>query len=35
MTIPKRLSEAIDLLTVNHEWGELNEMPEEILAPDD
>lgn len=35
MTIPKRLSEAMDSLTVNHEWGGVNEMPEEILAPDD
>lgn len=35
MTIPKRLSKAMDSLTVNHEWGGVNEMPEEILAPDD
>ena len=35
MTIPKRLSEAMDSLTVNHEWGGVNEMPEEILDPDD
>ena len=35
MTIPKRLYEAMDSLTVNHEWGEVNEMPEDILDPDD
>lgn len=35
MTIPKRLSKAMDSLTVNHEWGGVNEMPEEILDPDD
>lgn len=35
MTIPKRLSKAMDSLTVNHEWGGFNEMPEEILAPND
>ena len=35
MTIPKRLSKAMDSLTVNHEWGEVNEMPEDILDPDD
>ena len=35
MAIPKRLSKAMDSLTVNHEWGGVNEMPEEILAPDD
>lgn len=35
MTIPKRLYEAMDSLTVNHEWGGVNEMPEEILDPDD
>ena len=35
MTIPKRLSEAMDSLTINHEWGGVNEMPEEVLDPDD
>ena len=35
MTIPKRLSKAMDSLTINHEWGGVNEMPEEILAPND
>ena len=35
MTIPKRLSEALDSLTLNHEWGGVNEMPEEVLDPDD
>ena len=35
MAIPKRLSKAMDSLTVNHEWGGVNEMPEEILAPND
>ena len=35
MAIPKRLSEAMDSLTVNHEWGGVNEMPEDILDPDD
>ena len=35
MTIPKRLSKAMDSLTVNHEWGGHNVMPEEFLDPDD
>lgn len=35
MTIPKRLSEAMDSLSKNNEWGGLNAMPEEILDPDD
>lgn len=35
MTIPKRLSEAMDSLSKNNEWGGLNVMPEEILDPDD
>ena len=35
MTIPKRLYEAMGSLTVNHEWGEVNEMLEDILDPDD
>ncbi|MFQ6725618.1 hypothetical protein NM958_02380 [Limosilactobacillus reuteri] len=35
MKIPKRLSKAMDSLTVNHEWGGINEMPEDILDPDD
>lgn len=35
MTIPKRLYKAMGSLTVNHEWGEVNETLEEILDPDD
>ena len=35
MAIPKRLYKAMGSLTVNHEWGEVNEMPEDILDPDD
>lgn len=35
MTIPKRLSEAMDSLSKNNEWGGHNVMPEEILDPDD
>lgn len=35
MTIPKRLYEAMGSLTVNHEWGEVNETLEDILDPDD
>ena len=35
MAIPKRLYKAMGPLTVNHEWGGVNEMPEEILDPDD
>lgn len=31
MAIPKRLSKAMDSLTVNHEWGGVNEMPERSL----
>ena len=35
MAIPKRLYKAMGSLTVNHEWGEVNETLEEILDPDD
>lgn len=35
MTIPKRLYEAMDSLSKNNEWGGPNEMPEDILDPDD
>ncbi|NMV48548.1 hypothetical protein FOL80_09345 [Lactobacillus reuteri] len=35
MAIPKRLSEAMNSLSKNSEWGGHNVMPEEILDPDD
>lgn len=35
METPLRLLEAMDSLTINHEWGGVNEMPEEVLDPDD
>lgn len=35
MAIPKRLYKAMGSLTVNHEWGEVNETLGEILDPDD
>lgn len=35
MAIPKRLYEAMDSLSKNNEWGGVNEMPEDILDPDD
>lgn len=35
MKTPTKLLEAMNSLTENNEWGKAEEMPEDVLAPDD